>query len=293
MEKFPAKSVTFGFYLNNEYFKNQSPSSMTKLQKLKNAIQYIIKEPSLLNIILDQNDIRKQEFQKKYPDFISLPEVSLDNIADEGFTAEVDLFILDGGSLSTDLALLKTLGKGKKTYFEIGTWRGESVWNVAKEIEDCTTLNLSRQEMEALGWKKRYAELHGILSKKNSKILHLEGNTKTYDFAALDKKYDLIFIDGDHSYEMVKHDTEKVFQHLTHDETVVVWHDYAYNPEKIRYEVFKAILDALPQELHQNLYHPQNTMCAVFSRKKYKTSTFESPKTPEVLFEVKLKSNKF
>ena len=266
---------------------------MTKLQKLKNAIQYIIKEPSLLNIILDQNDIRKQEFQKKYPDFISLPEVSLDNIADEGFTAEVDLFILDGGSLSTDLALLKTLGKGKKTYFEIGTWRGESVWNVAKEIEDCTTLNLSRQEMEALGWNKRYAELHAILSKKNPKILHLEGNTKTYDFAGLDKKYDLIFIDGDHSYEMVKHDTEKVFQHLTHDETVVVWHDYAYNPEKIRYEVFKAILDALPQELHQNLYHPQNTMCAVFSRKKYKTSTFESPKTPEVLFEVKLKSNKF
>ncbi len=266
---------------------------MTKLQKLKKSIQYIIKQPSLVNLILDQNDIRKQQFQKTYPNFLSLPEVSLDEISNQNFESNVDLFILDGGSLPTDLALLKTLAKGKDSYFEIGTWRGESVWNVAKEIEDCTTLNLSKAEMEAMGWNKRYAELHGILSKKNPKILHLEGNTKTFDFAGLNKKYDLIFIDGDHSYEMVKHDTEQVFKHLVHDKSVVVWHDYAYNAEKIRYEVFKAILDGTPKEFHQNIYHPQNTMCAVFNRENYRTSAFESPKTPEFLFEVNLKSNQF
>ena len=266
---------------------------MTKLQKLIKSIQYIIKQPSLVNLILDQNDIRKLEFQKKYPQFLSLPEVSLDEISDSNFESNVHLFILDGGSLPTDLALLKTLAKGKKSYFEIGTWRGESIWNIAKEIDDCTTLNLSKSEMEAMGWNKKYAELHGILSKKNQKILHLEGNTKTFDFAGLNKKYDLIFIDGDHSYEMVKHDTEQVFKHLVHDNSVVVWHDYAYNPEKIRYEVFKAILDGTPKEFHKNLYHPQNTMCAVFTKENYKTSNFESPKTPEVLFEVSLKSNQF
>lgn len=266
---------------------------MTKFQKLKNTLYHILKEPSLINLILDQNDVRKQEFQKKYSSFLSLPEVSLDSISVAEFEENVDLFILDGGSLPTDLALLKTLAKGKDSYFEIGTWRGESVWNVAKEISDCTTLNLSKSEMEALGWNKKYAELHGILSKKNPKILHLEGNTKTFDFVGLNKKYDLIFIDGDHSYEMVKHDTEQVFKHLVHDKSIVVWHDYAYNPEKIRYEVFKAILDGTPKEFHKNLYHPQNTMCAVFSRENYKTSTFESPKTPEFLFEVSLKSKPF
>lgn len=266
---------------------------MTKLQKLIKSIQYIIKQPSLVNLILNQNDIRKLEFQKKYPQFLSLPEVSLDEISDSNFESNVDLFILDGGSLPTDLALLKTLAKGKKSYFEIGTWRGESIWNIAKEIDDCTTLNLSKAEMEAMGWNKKYAELHGILSKKNQKILHLEGNTKTFDFAGLNKNYDLIFIDGDHSYEMVKHDTQQVFKHLVHDSSVVVWHDYAYNPEKIRYEVFKAILDGTPKEFHKNLYHPQNTMCAVFTKENYKTSNFESPKTPEVLFEVSLKSNQF
>lgn len=277
-------------------FRNQKSIGnfvMTKLQKLIKSIRYIIRQPSLVNLILDQNDIRKQEFQKSYSKFISLPEVSLDDIFKQDFESSVDLFILDGGSLPTDLALLKTLAKDKTSYFEIGTWRGESVWNVAKEIEDCTTLNLSKAEMKALGWNKKYAELHGVLSKKNPKILHLEGNTKTFDFAGLNKKYDLIFIDGDHSYEMVKHDTEQVFRHLVHDNSIVVWHDYAYNPEKIRYEVFKAILDGTPEEFHKNLYHPQNTMCAIFSRENYKTSNFESPKQPEYLFKVNLESAKF
>jgi len=144
-----------------------------------------------------------------------------------------------------------------------------------------------------MGWDPKYAELHGILSKKNPDIKHLEGNTKTFDFKALNEKFDLIFIDGDHSYEMVKHDTEEVFKNLVHENSVVVWHDYAYNPEKVRYDVFTAILDALPAELHANLYHVENTMCAIFIKGDFKTKTFESPKKPEFLYEVSLKSNPF
>jgi len=109
---------------------------MNKFQKLIKSIQYIIKQPSLVNLILDQNDVRKLEFQKQYPQLLSLPEVSLDEITNGNFESNVDLFILDGGSLPTDLALLKTLAKGKSSYFEIGTWRGESIWNIAKEIDE-------------------------------------------------------------------------------------------------------------------------------------------------------------
>jgi hypothetical protein len=53
---------------------------MNKFQKLIKSIQYIIKQPSLVNLILDQNDVRKLEFQKQYPQLLSLPEVSLDEI---------------------------------------------------------------------------------------------------------------------------------------------------------------------------------------------------------------------
>ena len=70
------------------------------------------------------------------------------------------------------------------------------------------------------------------------------------DFEALNKKFDLIFIDGDHHYEMVRNDTAKVFQSLFHSGSTVVWHDYAFNPEKIRFEVLAGILDGCPTEFH-------------------------------------------
>lgn len=264
---------------------------MGKIKKLIKASKKIFADPSLLNLVLLHNDEKKKDFQKKYPNLETLPQISLFDL-DEDFEENVETFILDGSSLPTDLALLKTLAKGKKSYFEIGTWRGESVWNVAKIIDDCTTLNLSKEEIISKNFGRKYAELHGILSKKNPKILHLEGNTLSFDFKNLNKKYDLIFIDGDHTTEMVKNDTEKVFANLVHENTVVVWHDYAFNPEKVRYEVFSGILDGTPKEFHQNLYHVANTMCAVFIRKNFETQKFESPKTPEFLFEVNLKIKK-
>lgn len=264
---------------------------MNKIKKTVQALQNILQEPSLLNLILNDREVKKNEFLKKYPHVETLPQINFSDLS-EDFEETVDLCFLDGGSLPTDLALLKTLAKKKRNYFEIGTWRGESVWNVAKVVEDCTTFNLSRDEIITLGIDKRYAELHGVISKKNPSIRHLEGNSKTFDFGSLHKKYDLIFIDGDHSYEMVKNDTEKVFQNLVHEDSVVVWHDYAFNPEIVRYEVFMGILDGLPKKYHRNLYHVANSMCAVFIKGDFKTQAFESLKEPEFLFEVNLKIKK-
>ncbi|WP_267405111.1 class I SAM-dependent methyltransferase [Chryseobacterium sp. GM_Chr_2] len=264
---------------------------MSKIKKTVQALQNIAQEPSLLNLVLNDKEVRKKEFLKKYPHLETLPQISLLDLS-EDFDESIDICFLDGASLPTDLALLKTLAKGKKSYFEIGTWRGESVWNVAKVIDDCTTLNLSKEEIIALGIDKKYAELHGIVSRKNPSILHLEGNSKAFDFKGLDKKYDLIFIDGDHSYEMVKNDTKKVFGNLIHENSIVVWHDYAFNPEKIRYEVFQGILDGMPNNFHKNLYHVQNSLCAVFMKGDFKTKKFQSLNEPEFLFEVNLKIKK-
>ncbi|WP_326982564.1 class I SAM-dependent methyltransferase [Chryseobacterium sp. MYb264] len=264
---------------------------MSKIKKTVQALQNIAQEPSLLNLVLNDKEVRKKEFLKKYPHLETLPQISLLDL-NKDFDESIDICFLDGASLPTDLALLKILAKGKNSYFEIGTWRGESVWNVAKVIDDCTTLNLSKEEIVALGIDKKYAELHGIVSKKNQDILHLEGNSKVFDFRGLDKKYDLIFIDGDHSYEMVKNDTEKVFGNLIHENSIVVWHDYAFNPEKIRYEVFQGILDGMPSNFHENLYHVQNSLCAVFMKGNFKTKKFQSLNEPEFLFEVNLKIKK-
>ena len=265
-----------------------------KINKILSFIRIILKKPSLINFVLDSPLVAEERFKKDYPHFTSLPQIDIEQIGDR-IPKKIETFILDGGSLITDLQLLSALAarKDMDSYFEIGTWRGESVHNVAKYIDDCTTINLSKEEMKSMGLSVEYAEQHAILSSKKPKILHLGANTKTFDFASLNKKFDLIFIDGEHSYEMVLNDTQKVFKHLLHENSIVVWHDYAYSPQNIRYEVFQAILDGVGSQNHSHLYHPKNTMCAVFTKAKLISSAFDTMKFPEILFSVELEKKHF
>ena len=176
----------------------------------------------------------------------------------------------DGGSLPTDLLLLRALARQQPNchYFEVGTWRGESAANVAAEAATVHTLNLSAAEMRALHLPERYIELHGHFSRPLSNVTHLHGNSATFDLAGLQRAagpFDLIFIDGDHRYEAVRRDTVRVFRHLVGPATVVVWHDASRQPGHPRWEVLAGLLDGLPTGLPGQLAQVGNTLCAIYS----------------------------
>lgn len=267
---------------------------MKKIKKSFKAIGAILKNPWLLNRVLEDDKVWERYLRKKnYPEK-GLPVVEPDILFPE-FSEELNTFaFLDGGCLPTDIVLLKLLAK-KYTdcqYFEIGTWRGESVTNVAGVASQCSTLNLSKKEMIEKGMDKKYADLHGFFSKGKENITHLEGNSLTFDFAGLNKKFDLIFIDGDHHFDVVKSDTENVFTHLVHKESIVVWHDYVCHPEKVRPEVFAALWEGTPPERRKFLVHVANTMCAVYLPEIVKTHPLETPVTPRVKFTISIKCQK-
>jgi len=265
---------------------------MKKIKKAVSAIREIIKKPSLLNLIIDENEVWQRKVKEKYnlPD--GLPQIQLNDLFPD-FSETLNSFsFTGGGSLPTDIALLKSLCRKfeNAAYFEIGTWRGESVRNTADVAKECYTLNLSKQQMLDLGLPEKYADAHAFFSKGLPNVTQLYGDSRTFDYGGLNKKFDVIFIDGNHHYDFVKSDTQKVFQHLIHENSVVVWHDYAYHPEKVRFEIMNAILDGIPKEFHPNLYHVANTMCAVFVRGDFKSKLMEHHKKPEVTYEVSLKS---
>ncbi len=268
---------------------------MIKLLKAFKAILRIIKNPWLLNRIINDDEVWMEMINRRYQIDSTLPVVDFaDLLPNTTETLETFAF-LGGGSLPTDLALLKGLSKKKKdcTYFEIGTWRGESVVNVADTGADCYTLNLPKETLEAMDQSRLYAKLHGFFSGERDNIHYVYGDSKTFDFSGLNKKFDLIFIDGDHHYDYIKNDTEKVFLHLLHDESIIVWHDYAYSPEKIRPEVMAGILDGTPKHFHKNLYHVSNTMCAIFTREPINSAPLVIPVEPNKKFKVALDLIKF
>ena len=265
---------------------------MNKIQKLFKASSLLLRKPYLINKIIDDND----EWLRRVEDdfgISSLPEVKYQDLSKAEEIIVKPFAFLEGGSLPTDLALLRILASGfdRCRYFEIGTWRGESAANVSDVAEECTTMNLSVNEMQEMGLDESYIGQHAMYSRGISNIEHLEGNSLIFDFAGLNKKYDLIFIDGDHHYASIKKDTENVFKHLVHENSVVVWHDYAWQPANLRFETMAAILAGVPEQFHKKLYAVRNTLCAMYFPGEIKSHQASAIAIKEEAFEVKVKNS--
>jgi len=263
---------------------------MSKLQKLLKATKLLIQNPALINKVLDAPEVNQKEIKQKYNLEKGLPTIDiLDLIPDLKETVEPFSF-LDGGSTPLDLLLLKCLAKkfNECEYFEIGTWRGESVANVASVAKHCTTLNLPDEEMTKMGLDKNYIQSHRFFSKNFNNVTHAQANSLTFDYNSLNKKFDLIFIDGDHHYESVKSDTQNAFKLLRDENSIIVWHDYGNNPSDVRWDVLKGILEGTPNDKKNKLYRVSNTLCAVYYNKTIKASFPASFSTPDKYFSLNI-----
>jgi len=86
------------------------------------------------------------------------------------------------------------------TYLEIGSWRGESLVNIAEVADECISVTLSKQEMKKNGFSQSVIDNLGFFITDRHNVKTVDGNSHTFDFKSLNKKFDLIFVDGDHSY---------------------------------------------------------------------------------------------
>lgn len=240
---------------------------MRKAAKALRALGLIVRHPWLLNHVLDEEQYWKKKVSRDFGFSSGLPVVELTSLLGEGFTLTVEpMALLDGGSTPADLVLLKGLAMKYQAqrYLEIGTWRGESVANVASVVSECVSLNLPDNTMRAMGMTEEYVARHRNFSEHLPNVTHLQADSRTFDFSSLKQPFDLIFVDGDHHAPVVESDTRTVFGVAHPQKGIIVWHDYGVNPEKIRWSVLYGILRGTPPELHHRLFHVANTMCAIF-----------------------------
>ncbi len=266
---------------------------MSKFSKVKRLAKVLFRNPALLNIILEQNSAYDHHAKNLgFED--GLPVIDILDLSTD-FDETIEYYsLLDGGSLISDLALIKKITKKyfEANYFEIGTWRGESVANVSGLAKECYTLNLPTTELQSLGLSEKYIGQQDFFSKKINGITHLKGNSMNFDFSPYYQKNDVVFIDGDHHFDSVKKDTETAFKLIKNETSTIIWHDYGYSPEKIRYELMCAIIEGTPKKYRENLFHVSNTMCAIFTTKDYPVYWLKDKLLPSVSFTINIKANK-
>ena len=121
---------------------------MNKLNKLTKAIGRIIRHPYLLNLVLQDEDSNKEDVIRKYGLKDGLPVIEINELFLDFEEVAKPYVYLSGATMPIDIALLRALAKryAVKNYFEIGTWRGESVANLAEVAEHCVTFNLPKED---------------------------------------------------------------------------------------------------------------------------------------------------
>ena len=103
-------------------------------------------------------------------------------------------------------------------------------------------------------YTKSFFLLAGSLKKKIKVIFQ---DSKKLDISNFKNKFDLIFIDGGHTYSCVKNDTEKSFE-MVKNNGLIFWHDY--NPMKRSASDVVKYLDEISDK--HNIFHIKRThMC--------------------------------
>lgn len=267
-----------------------------KLIAISKIISKIIKKPDSIFMVLRDETEYKELLEKKHHK-TQFPTIDIQYFLEDRKQEINHYTFLEGGSWVTDLALLKSVAARFEAceYLEIGTWRGESIANVADvKKSQCISVNLSPEQIIEKGFPEKYAHEHGCLIRDRENIKTYYADSLKFDFSSLRKKFDLIFVDGDHTYHAVKSDTQNVFKLLKDDSSIIIWHDYGFDPVTPRHSVIAAILDGLPTEEHKHLYHVSNTLCAIYTKDANVLNFIENnPYSANKTFKINIESKVF
>ena len=120
---------------------------------------------------------------------------------------------------------LQELARGRKV-LEIGTWKGRSACCMAVTAAQVTTVDTHAGDAE-IGPADTFDLFEENVKACGafSKIEPIKGDIKDVASYLLNRRFEMIFIDGSHDAESVQHDTQLAAQ-LLMPGGVIVWHDY-------------------------------------------------------------------
>jgi len=172
--------------------------------------------------------------------------------------------------------ILSCLSKISDNIFEFGTCSGKNTMLMAlnsKENSKIISLTLNQNQLKKLSSDKKdnNTSIKNIINESNYEKFFFSGkkiekkievifidsrefNTKKYL-----EKFDLIFIDGGHTYSVVKSDSKKAFEMLS-SKGIIIWHDYAVGKESCK-DVCKYINEL---EKEKKIFHIKNTSMCYF-----------------------------
>lgn len=165
-------------------------------------------------------------------------EKIMPGISDLEVRLDTPVRMLDGHVTRDELAIIASVAKylNPKRIFEFGTFDGLTTLNLAMNVQPETeiiTIDLPEGDTKTLypldGFNQKYLPNKRKLKFEGTpyskQIRQIKGDSAFLNTDEFTNSVDMIFVDGAHSYEYCKNDTEKAMKMLS-ENGVIVWHDY-------------------------------------------------------------------
>jgi len=202
------------------------------------------RNPRDLFHIFGAADAVAQQIENPEADTRVFPPVDVARILDTSCRFSFEIFPGVGASISLiEAAALSALIQRTHAMrvFEFGTYKGVSTTQLALNLPDggmVYTLDLPADHPVYLSYSELASEsgMQMLVPPDLShKVTFLKEDSAQFDTTPYRGTMDLVFVDGYHSYEYIKNDTEKGLEMLRPG-GVIAWHDcVASRPEIIRY----------------------------------------------------------
>lgn len=167
-------------------------------------------------------------------------------------------------------------GLGCRTFFEIGTNRGWTAWTVVHNNPELVAYTLDVPSGATPGDAAfdlppddhRFFGQDAVIGEafrgtpEGERITQHRADSAAFDFSPYRGQIDLVYVDGAHTYEYVKRDTESALAILS-DGGTIAWDDYTNNPGVWR------LVNEVAATLDRPVYHVFGTRIAIYSRQDF------------------------
>ena len=172
--------------------------------------------------------------------------------------------------------IISVLSKKSDNIFEFGTCSGKTTYLMAlnsNKDAKITSLTLGPEQLKNLNKENTDNKIsfRNIINESiyekflfsgtdvENKINIIFEDSVNFDESKYLNKFDLIFIDGGHTYSVVKNDTEKSFK-MINKNGIILWHDYVPGKQSAKNVV--NYLNEISKE--KNILNIRNTSLCVF-----------------------------
>lgn len=189
-------------------------------------------------------DSMARQIENPDSDIRVFPTIDFSAILNDPYGFEFRIFPGVGASISLieGAALAALMRRSNATrVFEFGTYKGVSTTQLALNLPDggmVFTLDLPEDHPVYISYSQLPSESGMkmlVPPALSHKITFLKEDSAAFDTTPYRGTMDLVFVDGFHSFEYVKNDTEKGLEMLRPG-GIIAWHDCVSNrPEIVRY----------------------------------------------------------